>query len=101
MNYQQYLLVIMGSIIAEREGFGLEQKNTSKSEYHPNEVIRWTSKMFIIKWNNSQLHSAPVSGKASDRDQYLAIGGIYHRLNPEESNYEVHQYNLSACKDGY
>ena len=40
MNYQQYLMVIMGSIIAEREGLGLEQKNTSKSEYHPNEVIR-------------------------------------------------------------
>ena len=40
MNYQQYLMVIMGSIIAEREGLGLEQKNTFKSEYHPNEVIR-------------------------------------------------------------
>ena len=60
-----------------------------------------STKMFIIKWNNSQLHSAPVSGKTSDREQYLAIGGIYHQLNPEESYYEVHQYNLSACKDGY
>ena len=51
--------------------------------------------------NDSQLHSAPVSGETSDHEQDIASGGVNQRLNPMESNYEGHHYNVLECKDGY